>query len=107
MIQARHPNRLPDDQIMALVPAQYREGAKIIYSTQADSYRIYRVIGYEYKSDVQRTYVKRLTLGYIKQGKWIKSESFSYQEEIDELKTKLAAEEKKRCEPSTSAPIGR
>ena len=41
MVQARHPNRLPDEQILALVPEQYRE-------------------------------------------------------EIDELKTKLAAEKKKR-----------
>ena len=51
---------------------------------------------YEYRADVQRTYTKRLTLGYIKQGKWIKSETLAFREEIDELKTKLAAEKKKR-----------
>ncbi len=95
MVQARHPNRLPDEQILALVPAQYRGEAKIIYNAQADSYRICRVLGYEYRADVQRTYTKRLTLGYIKQGKWIKSETLAFREEIDELKTKLAAEEKK------------
>lgn len=95
MVQARHPNRLPDEQILALVPAQYRDEAKIIYSAKDDSYRICRVLGYEYRADVQRTYPKRITLGYIKQGKWIKSETFAFREEIDELKTKLAAEEKK------------
>ena len=68
MVQARHPNRLPDEQILALVPEQYRGEAKIIYNAQADSYRICRVLGYEYRADVQRTYTKRLTLGYIKQG---------------------------------------
>ncbi len=75
-------SRLTNQQLLALVPEQWRQQAKFSYSKVQDKYTVYLSEGFDYDPQLQRTKEKRKLLGYIKKGQWIISAKFAHEQEL-------------------------
>lgn len=75
-------SRLTNQQLLALVPEQWRQQAKFSYSKVQDKYTVYLSEGFDYDPQLQRTKEKRKLLGYIKKGQWVISAKLAHEQEL-------------------------
>lgn len=100
MAKKKKAERLSTEEVLAMVPESFRDGARVIYNPDQDEYLVYYILNINYEVEDPRDCVSRLLVGIVHQGQWVVCRSFellleqSQQRQAQqeaELKAQLAA----------------
>ncbi len=100
MAKKKKSERLSTEEVLAMVPESFRDGARVIYNPDQDEYLVYYILNINYEVEDPRDCVSRLLVGIVHQGQWVVCRSFellleqSQQRQAQqeaELKAQLAA----------------